>query len=670
MAVNSGMAKVVYNRWAFWITLAVIFAIWGWHIVSIAHVPQGFSYDEAYNAIDAFLIQYKPIWEWPVFFHGNFGREPLLVYLISVSFRTFGPSIWSTRLPNAIAWGMVVLSLYWLASETFYRYPHKMWVGIASMVIGATNLWISILTHFATRSVIFALIEALFFASLLRAWNTQRKKWAIAAGIFWGISFYTYLPSRLFPPLLLVLFVIAQWCCHRRVKAMRDQMFISVPVAIIVMMPLLLHFYFHPDAFLLRSQQVVLGKSSIRGGIGLLAEEIIGNGLKVIGMFFVSGDSLARVNLPGRPVFTWAAFPLLVAAGMGLFTKYRWRLVMLLVWVTFMLTPTWLSEHAPSFQRAVGAWPPLMVMLGYGSVYLALDLGRFLPRPRYLAGLAALLVGIEAFLGMWAFHAWAHHPAVFYASEEGLTRLGRFLAHLSPHRVYIVSKGGIHPTLTFFNIIDGSPHQERAFDARHVMVAYAREDVYYVVLGDNLASFEQEMSWIWPQQRPSIVHTFIDPDGRVYAKVYWAEQKIHLRTPLWDISERWKENIRLVGAEPRRCCTYAPGETINLYLWWEVENHPPTHRWTVFTHLLDSSGYGVTGKDCEPGCASYPTTIWEVGETIITKYPLRLPPDVGVGTYFLEIGWYDWRTGRRLPLEEGNTDAFVIGEVSVRKRGR
>lgn len=43
-------------------------------------VPVGLHYNESFNGLDALSLLDRPITEWPVFFNGNFGREPLFIW--------------------------------------------------------------------------------------------------------------------------------------------------------------------------------------------------------------------------------------------------------------------------------------------------------------------------------------------------------------------------------------------------------------------------------------------------------------------------------------------------------------------------------------------------------------------------------------------------------------
>ncbi|MFI5266964.1 MAG: glycosyltransferase family 39 protein [Chloroflexota bacterium] len=68
--------------------------------------------------------------------------------------------------------------------------------------------------------------------------------------------------------------------------------------------------------------------------------------------------------------------------------------------------------------------------------------------------------------------------------------------------------------------------------------------------------------------------------------------------------------------------------------------------YTVFVHALDASGKVVAQADAQP--SHYPTSLWDLGETILDAHALDVPPGASV-----EVGLYDLATGQRLKLPNG-----------------
>jgi hypothetical protein len=93
--------------------------------------------------------------------------------------------------------------------------------------------------------------------------------------------------------------------------------------------------------------------------------------------------------------------------------------------------------------------------------------------------------------------------------------------------------------------------------------------------------------------------------------------------------------------------TYAPGETMDLALYWETLSEMASDR-TLLLQLADSDGQVAAQWAREP---AYPTSQWRAGDVWRDWRPLRVPPEVPAGVYEL-----------RARLAEGEA-AMGIGAV-------
>ena len=103
----------------------------------------------------------------------------------------------------------------------------------------------------------------------------------------------------------------------------------------------------------------------------------------------------------------------------------------------------------------------------------------------------------------------------------------------------------------------------------------------------------------------------------------------------------------------------ASGESLDLTLFWSPRGRP-THDYTVFVHLLDSSGQLRGQADSPPMAGKYPTSVWDAGEVIADSHTLSLAPDLPAGEYRIAIGLYDPETGQRVPIVD--EDSQVSGD--------
>jgi hypothetical protein len=67
----------------------------------------------------------------------------------------------------------------------------------------------------------------------------------------------------------------------------------------------------------------------------------------------------------------------------------------------------------------------------------------------------------------------------------------------------------------------------------------------------------------------------------------------------------------------------------------------------------------VAQHDRAPEGGFYPTSQWDVGESVADIYPLALPETLAPGAYRLVVGLYDPATGQRL-LTMGGEDAVEL----------
>ncbi len=125
--------------------------------------------------------------------------------------------------------------------------------------------------------------------------------------------------------------------------------------------------------------------------------------------------------------------------------------------------------------------------------------------------------------------------------------------------------------------------------------------------------------------------------------------------PAWDFGE----TVRLADyALP----TVVPaGEPLKFDLVWQSLQATP-NRYTVFVHVLDSSGKLVAQQDREPQSGFAPVNLWTPGMVLQDEYTIELPPDLPPDEYSVRIGLYD-ASGTRLPISEGDKDLNDAAEL-------
>jgi len=650
-------------------------------------IPPGFHYDEAYEAVEALRVLQTPGYH-PIFFPGNFGVEPLFIYLTALAFRLFGASPLAMRSVSALLGTLTVPALYLLAREMRKVDPSlPRFFPLASAAVLAGLRWHVHFSRVGIEPVLVPLAAVLFFTLL---WLGVRRggvwPW-VGAGLFLGLSLYTYPAGRLLPLLFLAVPGWGLlWDGDRWRHRWRGLVLVAL-VAGLVMAPLLLLFARQPELLTLRTSQVAAAGQEA-GSMGT-------NVLRTLGMFSFVGDLNPRSNLPGQPALDpWLATLFYLGLGLSL---WRWRRpawASILIWLGVMLLPTALSEYAPHFRRAIGAAPAAAMLAGLGAAQILEWAARRrgkgarravpLQTQRHVRGRHVglpLLAAWLLLLALWGgslgytvrdyFVRWGRDPALFYAFDVGLWRLGQYLRELDDGgMIYLSPRSPEHYTLAF--ALRGSEAAIRSFDGRRCLVLpepSPEGETRYAVITHEDWRFPLLVDRFLPGA--TVERQFPDDEGEVYAVVW--------RVPPWGPAEPVPEYpveavlgevvaLRGYDLEPGEA---RPGEGLYVTLYWQALA-PVPEDYTVFTHLLGppnlkTDGPVWAGHDGEPGGGSCPTSGWQVGEWVLDQHELQIPPDTPPGVYQLEAGMYLLETGERLPVRLGDRlDVRVLlGEVRV-----
>ena len=103
--------------------------------------------------------------------------------------------------------------------------------------------------------------------------------------------------------------------------------------------------------------------------------------------------------------------------------------------------------------------------------------------------------------------------------------------------------------------------------------------------------------------------------------------------------------------------TSRAGESLNVTLYWKSIAKTDKN-YTIFVHLLDSSGKIRAQVDSQPRGGAYSTSIWDAGEMIRDDYALPLPRDLAAGEYRIEIGAYEYPSLTRLAVSDASGKAL------------
>ncbi len=623
----------------------------------LGDMPPGLHYDEAFNGIDAAALLDVPLSQWPIFFTGNFGREPLFNYILAGATALLGPGITTLRLASALVGALLTPALMWLAWElapalSADRRRLAPWAGLAIVAL----LWSQIFARQALRVEFFALLEVLFFAALWRARRNSARRWWLIAGVFLGLSFYTYLPARLLPLIPAIVALLLAWRNHSRLAQRRTGMALAALAALVVGLPLGIYFVQNPVSFATRLGQVSIleqGASALWGNVWATLQMVAG-----------AGDANPRANLPGRPVFDLA---LLVPFVTGFVYLLRYALrpaaAFLLTWLGVMLLPTVLSEYAPSFQRAIGALPAFALIAALGLERAAAwGASRWPLRQRWFeaAGWTVLLISLAI---TWRdFARWSASPDLFFARDVGLTQLAEQLATGDDaHPVYISPRGYDHPTVRYLLQTDATAPDLRGFDGRMCVRFPESGAARFIFLSGEDFRGQALLQSCLPDVRSQVLVT--DPAGQPWA--IELAQPAGGRVELLEMTAlpaSLDDGVEFLGywlSNPKP----QPGERLYVRLFWRAAGQPLAD-YTTFVHLLapgpDGALQQLAGIDAPPGSGSCATSRWVPGEIIVDEQQLLMPDSSPPGGFSLAVGLYRAETTQRLAVPGRPNDQIVL----------
>ncbi len=657
----------------------------------LATVPFGWHPDEATKALlarDVLAGKY-----FPVFFSAFTGREALFVYLEALLFTFVGEGIFAGRLLSAFV-GILTVALTYSTGREWFN--HR--IGLLAAALLAVSLWHLIASRNGYRAVIQPLIQLPVLYLLIRglrlgAADRRRTFYFVAAGIFLGLTQYTYTAVRLFPFLIMLVVILVWIFDRRRVMDNLANLGLMALVAFLLFLPLGLYFWQNPADFFGRAAQISVFSPERAGGdsVARLWQSI----KETARMWTVWGDINYRFNITGQPVFGWIT-GVMFFLGISLSIWFAMRqkglkrvaYLTLLLWLGIMLLPMILSaESLPYYQRAIGALPAV-----YFFPAITLDAGFSWIERRGSRRITRLSTAVLLIFIGWLsistysdyFREWHDVPRNDDDRRVAMVYVAEYLKQNPPEEnLYLSTQYMQHPTLALLaqDQYDGI----HWFDAQQSLPLPAPDqEATYILLAEN-----EPQHWLL-EQVPGLqhLHTGVDRFDRPVFDVYrWTNTDVPLPEDTGPATWSWATSFEpgdpqgLINAislpvdfggvmqflgSSRSEVEVNRGETLELILQWQLMEKP-TRQYTIFAHLLAPDGRVISGFDAN----EYPTSFWqEAGDEQLLSY-MRLPVghEISPGEYQLEIGVYNQPTGERLMIRDGDevvADRLLLAPVIVR----
>ena len=659
-----------------WLLAAITLVAAALRFWKLDQLPPGLFHDEAFNGLD--VLRVLAGWH-PIYFPGNFGREPLYLYLVAASVGMLGRTPGAIRVVSAILGTLTIPAAYLAARELFNRR-----IGLLTAAIAAVTLWHVALSRVGFRAISLPLVASLAIWQGALAWRTHRIRHSILAGALTGLTFYTYLSARFIPialaPFAMGYLLTTKTPRHKgfskRVPSSLSDFYRSIGIgllaALIVSLPLGIYALNHADEIILRAGQVSVFSPQISGGHPwqLLARQTF----DTLTMFFWRGDANPRHNVPLRPVFdpAMAVFFLIglatclwrviasLAAPFALQrreTEGEGQCAFILIWTFVMLLPSIVAENAPSFLRAVGALPIAFIIpaIGLDTAWMWLS-----TRWGKLSGvilcsmalLATLVTTTATYFGSYSTSR-ELREAFDAAPVEMAVEVNRWLGSGWPGHGLVAQAGSAdrgHPVwiderLWNFSIaapflVTESPTQSAHL--RFTSSAPIPTDATAVKLIVQPTDTQNALSLLpggWRIQA-RLGSTVGGVPGQAPFLLYVSFEA----EPARDVETlaRFGSEIELVSQEARFT---APGKLV-LHTEWRA-TQSIREDWTIFVHLV-REGQVVAQNDGIPGDGLLPTSRWRAGDVIVDERELAGPFTVGRDE--VRLGLYRPDTGARLAV--------------------
>lgn len=676
------------TRQVTWLALAAIGLLAAFlRFWNLGGLPPGLYHDEAYNGLDALsLLQGKTFpqfyegWElyaqdahadnppvetrFPVFFEGNYGREPLHVYLMALSIALLGATPTAVRAVPALAGVLGVLATWWAARallQGWWTQGERRAALLTTLVPLLAAFTLAVLypavhfSRFGLRVMLFVPVAALAVGCFWRGVNAAERQgrvwvWFAAAGLFLGLGIYTFAAARLLP-LLWVLFVpLWLWRERGALRRFLGPLAVMALTALLVALPLLLFFWRYPYFFVFRIAYVAnKGKGAVEGRPWQTWLLNVG---RVVGGLLWQGETHLRHNLPGRPFLDpLQAFFFLAGVIRTVWRGLEPRRLFLLLWLAVMLLPSILSGDAPHFGRMMGAAVPAAILVALGAAWAAEWLAERLDGRLHGRGdavvwaVVALAFGLSAWMTVRDyFGRYAAHPDLardFYLDEW---QMGLFAAGYPPETGLYLTPTQEELATIYFALQD--PERLRNYNgaAGAIPAGVPGTPNLYLARPNNDTSLQLLQAYFPEGSMGLTMPTYLPFEVPADAPRNRAARAI---------AHEFGDGLALVGWE-----TAQDADHLAVRLVWQraQAGEPPAQSYTGFVHLVDGAGQVVAQLDRPPG--GYPTGDWRPGEVVADLYTVDIA-GLSPGTYTLVTGFYDPVTLERLGV------AAVLGRMEI-----
>lgn len=497
-------------------------------VYDIKNYPPGLFPDVAANGEDALLILKGD--RRPFYPRGN-GREALFFYLDAIAIKTFGIGVWQMYLGSIVVGIATVVAIYFATSVYFGRLA-----GLLAAAFLATSSWHVALSRTGFRAIMVPLFVALFTWFAGRVVQAVKKKqiglsywYAVLSGVAFSGGFYTYIAYRSMIGVVLGIVVLLLLAAlHPKIglphiKKYRSQAGIALACAILVILPLVSYFYYHPKEFIGRAGQVSVFSPHLQqqfgGGtlLGTLQYSVTGTILS----FFTHGDINWRQNVSGYPLLnplvgllfllglifvlkgTWDVFVKMTSGKiihLGMIFPY-----LLLVLLGMMAPVVTTAEGIPHALRSVGMAAPIYIMAGFAGALCIRYVLAWAKKKKIIGIAYGAIIGIIIVFGMYDISLYfvisRNSPEAYIEYRGDLTVISAYIKeyaqrHPNNPRPILDIDPYFAQTTHFLDSVGASDYTDHSLDSKQLYsVADSTKGLGPLVPAGQQIIFTQSTMW-------------------------------------------------------------------------------------------------------------------------------------------------------------------------------
>lgn len=651
----------------------------------IDQVPPGFQFDQAFYVFDALKLLQGQFF---IFFYQPGRSEPLYQYLLMVGVALFGTDTPLGLKLTGVVIGVLTIPVIYGFTRTVFK---STFIALLAALFAAISFWQVFYSRYGERNPLTAFMAILVFWFLWRAltpspvedgggkgWGSKWRYFAFT-GFFTGVTLYTYPGGRVIPLAIVLLVAYAMLTDRAHVHDYLKGLLLIAVIAAFVFLPLGIYYIQHPLDFYSHSAEVSIfvPHGAVTANVPL---ELGKNAVRLLGMFFVVGDSGVLRNLPYRPIFDPLVGALFCVGAIVWFSQLlsrkstrsqRLRAVFFFVWLGLAMGLSLVSDDAPNNARVLVGFPVVMILPAWGASAVWERLRAPTARRVAATALGIAIVVSAALLYRDYFIVLANDPGTYYAFDTDKVETANWINQNAPRtHLYLAPLTSQNGTISLLTHDEASL---KSFESRDT-----------IVLPSNAAGKDALFAFPWEQEKK--VQTMAERLGALGSReeldgsnggklllIYRVPAKNLLDPqhpldalaragdfvkPQETMHAEWNNEFELLGYSIDATDSAKRNLEVTLFL---HALKPIGEDYTFSVKARDGQNRTWGQEDKWTGDNSYNTKAWSPGDLIIEKFYPGLNACAPSGDYHITVEAYNPKTSQVLGLSDPAGNLVTLG---------